>query len=117
MNYKITDYFGEFLIKRIRKLALIYSQKLISGKMYSTEHAELRYFINGLTKENISELECLIQYIIDNVLHTALVSIEEQEQIDIVIIDSKGKVHSLKENSDGLGVDFHVWKERFSQNI
>lgn len=111
------DFFGKVLMEQVRDEAIEDWERILGGKMKDEESQQLFNEVQSLRSEQLQFILKLIPEVVDRTLHHFLWTLEQEEEVNIVITLEEENPINLRENSDGLAGELYTedgWISRFS---
>lgn len=115
---KPLDYFGEFLMTRVRDEAIEQWDMTLHGKMKDPESKEYAKAFKAMASDSRAIVESLIPKIVDTTLHHLLWALEQDEQISLTVEAGGKTIKRLQDESDGLSGETqgaNGWVAKFSK--
>ena len=110
------DCFGELLMTRVRDKAISQWRRVVTGQMAADE-AEAKKLAR-LDPAAQSVFLSLVPNVVDTVLHHLLWTLEQSEDVRMLVQAGNEQIDSLADESDGLAGELyseHGWIARFSK--
>jgi len=111
MTNPALEAFGRLLMTYVRDKAIEESDKLIDGRMKGETAQKAAKLLSDCTEHERTIIKAIVPEIVDTALHHLLWTIERTESVSLSLDGGP----ELRELSDGLTGDFHIWKERYSR--
>ncbi|KOR89233.1 hypothetical protein [Paenibacillus solani] len=111
------SFFGEYLVKRVRDEAIDDWERILSGKMKDQGSQQVFQALKSFDAEQLKFIFNMFPKIIDTTLHHLLWSLEQEEDINVMIKSNDHVFVNIKEVSDGLAGELYTedgWISRFS---
>ncbi|TAA72665.1 epimerase [Planococcus salinarum] len=111
------DFFGKVLIEQVRDESIEDWERILGGKMKDEESQQLFNEVQSLHSEQLQLIMKLIPKVVDSTLHHFLWTLEQEEEVNIVITLEEENPINIRENSDGLAGELYTedgWISRFS---
>ncbi len=117
-NDDILEKFGHMLMTEVRDDAIDKYEKMVSGRMKSTQAIEFNKKLSSLNDDQLSLVREVVVNSIDDVIHNFLWMIEQHDD-DVELICSEGASKAnMNEVSDGLSGEIYTddgWIAQFSK--
>lgn len=117
MERQVLDFFGQVLMSRIRDEAIGNWQAKFQGEMKDDESKKIVEALSTFSAEQVELIMELVPKIVDTTLHHLLWTLEQEEDINVVVQMEENKVINIREVSDGLCGELYTedgWIARFS---
>lgn len=117
-NKQVLDYFGQVLMREIRDEAIDDWERIFQGKMRDNESKKNFQTVNTFSPEQVQFIVDMFPKIIDTAIHHLLWTLEQEEDINVLIKAEGNKVVNIREVSDGLSGELYTedgWISRFSK--
>ncbi|MBD7970447.1 epimerase [Paenibacillus gallinarum] len=116
-NKPVLDFFGQFLMERIRDEAIDDWERIFQGKMRDNESKKIFETLSTFSPEQVQFIANLFPKIVDTTLHHFLWTLEQEEDINVLVKATESKYSNIREISDGLAGELYTedgWISRFS---
>jgi hypothetical protein len=116
-NKQVLDFFGQVLIERVRDEAIDDWERIFQGKMRDNESKNIFETLRSFSPEQIQIIINLFPKIVDTTLHHLLWTLEQEEDVNLLVKDKENKFINIREISDGLAGELYTedgWISRFS---
>lgn len=116
-NKQVLDFFGQVLIGRIRDEAIDDWERIFQGKMRDNNSKKIFETLRSFSPEQIQFIINLFPKIVDTTLHHFLWTLEQEEDVNLLVKDKENKFINIREISDGLAGELYTedgWISRFS---
>lgn len=116
-NKQVLDYFGQLLIENIRDEAIDDWERIFQGKMKDKESRKIAETLSTFSPEQVQFIINLLPKVVDTSLHHFLWTLEQKEDIELLVKAKENKYFNIREISDGLAGELYTddgWISRFS---
>jgi len=111
------DFFGKVLMSRIRDEAIDHWERIFQGKMNDEDSQKVFEELRFFNPKQVQFIIDLLPKIVDTTLHHLLWTIEQEEDINILVKLEEDKYLDIRQISDGLAGELYTedgWISRFS---
>jgi hypothetical protein len=111
------DFFGKVLMSKIRDEAIDDWERIFQGKMNDDESKKVFEELKSFNPKQVQFIIDLLPKIVDTTLHHLLWTLEQEEDINVLVKLEENKYLNIREISDGLTGELYTedgWISRFS---
>ncbi|GAC44241.1 hypothetical protein [Paenibacillus popilliae] len=116
-NNQVLNFFGQILMEKIRDEAIDDWERIFQGKMRDNDSKKIFEALSSFNPEQIQFIINLFPKIVDTTLHHLLWTLEQEEDVNVLIKNDENMFLNIKEISDGLAGELYTedgWISRFS---
>ncbi|MBE1556974.1 epimerase [Sporosarcina limicola] len=117
-NKQALDLFGKVLMERIRDEAIDDWERILQGKMRDNESKKIFDELRSFSPEQVQFIINLFPKIVDTTLHHLLWTLEQEEDVNVLVKVEENNFLNIREISDGLAGELYTedgWVSRFSK--